>query len=494
MSASQPQMSLYDYICTKLPESIIRDPEVIQLLTRYSTELKNFFSKNPSGKSGLMRSIKETLGQLYTEINEKSGSIINSNTQTTSSYRQVHNELTNNWKRVYVSNRFVIKKTEGILPNIFIEVLIQIILDYYSNYLHSFGYVPSVVSFQKVKYQKKTNFNVSGNEHQYNLKMNRVSGFTLYDYIHGKIPEYPFNQVFLFTVLQKVYEILDFFYHTCGFVHGDLNPANVMIHTSGASGDIHVQIIDFGYSLVNTNYLPDGRKYILSTFVDKPIENLQITTNRNSPNNYNVATNNNLSQLDMKHLMLLVISELLNHDMTNENGKKVLKEKLGLFLRKEFDDFLETRINIIESNGSKGKLKTERNGSKTIMRVNPNMNLVYDIVRLSSFRPNFEINTFIQKMEEFKGVNMNQALRINKTQQQSPGKRGRSLFNNSNNEGKEEENRGLSGLPSFSLGNSNNEGNSSSSLKRRQPLNSITLRRGTKATSVTALASRINFG
>ncbi len=177
--------------------------------------------------------------------------------------------------------------------------------------------------------------------------------------------------------------------------------------------------------------------------------------------------------------------------MTNENGKRVLKEKLGLFLRKEFDDFMETRINIIESNGSKGKLKTERNGSKTIMRVNPNMNLVYDIVRLSSIRPNFEINTFMQKMEEFKGVNMNQALRINKTQQHSPGKRGRSLFNN------EGENIKLSGLPSFSLGkfgNSNNESENNSSFIRGQPLNSITSRRGTKAPTGPAVPRRLNVG
>lgn len=429
LSSSEPKMTLYEYIFTKIP--MIQDPQVLRLLTQYSTQLKDFFSKTAGDKSGLKASIKSTLGELYTQINDISGPPENSNSLNKTKYRQIYNKLTEDWKRVYVSNGHVIKKTEGILPNLFIEVFIQIILEYYSNYIYNFNFVPNIISFKKVNYQKKNEYNVN-EVHQYNMKMDKVYGFTLYDYINGTVEGQTFNPVFLFTVLQEVYQILQFFYHECGFVHGDLNPANVMISFGGASGQMKVQIIDFGYSLVNAPFLPDGRKHILSTFVDKPIENLRIITNRNRPNNYNTHTNNNLSQLDIKHLMILVISELMKKDMTNNNRQKIFKHQVGTLLKSHFDKFESQRQNIRSSNPSKRKA--------------PNMNLVYNIVR-SSFNPEFEINSFMTKMNELKEINIASTVRLNKTSQASPGKRGRTLFSNER----------PSGLPSFSLGNSNNE-------------------------------------
>lgn len=430
-SSSEPKMTLYEYICSKIPFFI--DSTLQNILIRYSEELKIFYATKPNERNFSV--FTPIMNELYRCIDGLTGAIQKSNTQKNSSstppnknnedfdYIQVYNQLTDNHKRVYLSknHQYVIKKTDDEIPKLFIEVLIQIILEYYSNYVEEKNYVPNMVEFKKVLFQRRTKYHNSRNNksYQFNMKMERLSGFTLYDYINGEVIGKTFDPVFLFTVLQKVYVILDFFYRRCGFVHGDLNPANVMIHEE-SNGDIKVQIIDFGYSLVNTNFLPNPNKFILSTFVDVPMKLLKIKTRSNGVNNYNNSTNELLSQMDMKHLMILVISELMKKDMTNKNGQKIFKHQVGTLLESHFSKFDSQRNQISRLEPSKKSV--------------PNMKLVYNIVRLNS-NPEFEINSFMTKMEELKG---NYESLLKPLTKQSMGLRRGSLSNH-----------GLSGLLSL---------------------------------------------
>jgi len=142
----------------------------------------------------------------------------------------------------------------------------------------------------------------------------------------------------------------------------------------------------------------------------------------------------------MKHLMILIINEL------TKNKNEVLQKQVGVLLKSIFDKF-------------------DRNSVRGVKKQTSNMELVYNLVRLSGMDELFTLLKFKEMMDELKINYQNQLLPLENNESYNPRK-GRRPSENENYK-----------LPAFGrFTNSNNEGPTSPVFGRHPNPNWIGVR------------------
>ena len=375
--------TLYTYLLSRIP--FLGSSLLQQDLVVYSNELKRYLQTPIVNKSSLKHPIQQLLHHMYDVIELDMGNPQNSelNRQNIKKYTTILNE-NNMEKNVYISNQNVMKRSREAVgnryPYLFIEILIHLILQYESDKENK-RYVPEFHYFHKVIKRNQQNTIT------YNYRMEKVEGITLHEYIHSN--SFTFDG--LKQILIKVCEILQYFQERCNFVHGDLNTSNIMIR-SFTNGIPHIQIIDFGYSMIYTPYLNQD-PLLLTTFYDNHLEKMRIMNIQNN------TSKSFLFEMDLKHLYIHLLHDL--QKTSHINIIHLLKQTIP-------DPFIRS------STTSKYRVK--------------NVNQVHNLVRTSEYSDLFKPSSFISLIS-------NLSLPMTSTtfptsNNSTPRKRG--LFGNSN--------------------------------------------------------------
>ncbi len=420
-------LGLYNFLNEKM-YGLLADEELKNFMKEYSNFLRTFLSSKYSDRYSKSDFIAISR-KIYNKLSELIGEASNSNTLNTSIFTQIENAVnsyngrplkknvfkTKNESRLIKKNRYGKRDS---LPSLFIEALIGLIVEYYLSKA-GLDSSPHFVSYKKVKNANNPTKN------NWNYEMEYIKGITLKEYLTKK--EYNFDLNTLVDILNQVSEILGYLQLRCNFLHGDLNTSNIMlIPNGGAGGGFKVKLIDFGFSLVNTNYLGGKIPFILCSLKEH-LDHLKITFKRNS-NNINNISKRIMNGIDLCHLMIFICKDLNKRD---RNLSKILAKYFQLSPQDVIINF--------------GEIHSYLRSVKEIP---------------SFFRPE-EFNDKINQL-----MRMNLSTLLNEAQS-SPGRRNRSMFNEGSNNGssngspykirRSSNNFGRLGALRFGINGSNNE-------------------------------------
>ncbi len=318
---------LFNYLIEKLP--FLNNPELIKLLKSYSTLLKRYLSSpiSPRSYSSTKTELRNCLNEIYKLVNSTTNLI----ESETLGFKRIINTVGSNTfeKHVYYTANRIIKKNKHSkrenLPYLLNEAIINIVLEYICMTNDRID-VPQFRRFTQVR---ETN-NSESSRINYNYEMEKIQGITLHDYILSK----DFNIKVLRNILHQIIEILTFLQNTCGFFHGDLNTSNIMLIKQSKKKNLNeeeineeeineeeineeeingkkkfdkeykVKLIDFGFSLIDTNYLNNQTKYVLTNTRSLNTDRLFIDFTSNG--NLNRESKKNLKYIDFYHLLFFV--------------------------------------------------------------------------------------------------------------------------------------------------------------------------------------------
>ncbi len=319
--------SLYNFLLDRIP--ILGETELVIKLKDFSGVLEKYLSKTVGERQSFRSSLNNCIREIYDIINTKYGNSIQSNTQKSNlGFKPMRNTLNSNGleKSVYYTNSRIIKKNkyskEDNKPFLLFESIINIILEY-NCVIHGKDYVPKFIGLSKViennRNQRKTE--------NWNYEMEKIQGITLQKYILSKEFRFP---IFI-NILYQIVEILRFLQRTCGFFHGDLNTSNVMLILL-EDGSYKVKLIDFGFSLIDTNYLNNKSKYVLTNTRSLNTDLLRIGFTANK--NINTVSKKDLLYMDFYHLLFFIYKDFKTKRSTDILNKiilafKVPKDKLN---------------------------------------------------------------------------------------------------------------------------------------------------------------------
>ncbi len=325
---------LFNYLIERLP--FLNNLELINELKNYSSLLKTYLSSNISSRASQFRlkeSLKNSLKKIY-NLTSSTTNLFESN--TIRGFEQVENKVNSNGmkmlKHVYYTTNRIIKKNKHSkrdnLPYLLNEAIINIVLEYVCLQAGR-NDVAEFRRFTKVN-EKNENERTRSNIN-WNYEMEKIQGITLHEYITSS----RFDINILIDILHQVLDILQFLQTTCGFFHGDLNSSNVMLIP--LEGDRYkVKLIDFGFSLIDTNYLNNQQKYVLTNTRNLNTDSLFINFTANG--NINRESKTNLKFVDFYHLLFFVYKDL----------KKNKKIKIANKLKTTFQFSEDINLNRVE--------------------------------------------------------------------------------------------------------------------------------------------------
>ncbi len=375
MNNNVSENPLFNYLNERLP-FFLNNLELIKELKNYSSLLKTYLSSRVSTRSysPIKTQLRDSLNKIYRITSENTG-IFDSNTLR--GFEQVENKVgsENILKHVYYTNTRIIKKNKhskrSNLPYLLNEAIINIVLEYVCRQ-EGRNDVAQFRGFTKVR---ETNRSESSNIN-WNYEMEKIQGITLHEYITSP----GFDIGVLIEILHQVLDILRFLQRTCGFFHGDLNSSNVML-TTLEDGSLKVKLIDFGFSLIDTNYLNNQRKYVLTNTRDLNTNDLFI---RFSPSNGNINGESkvNLKFVDFYHLLFFVYKDL----------KKSRKIKIANKLKATFQFPEGINLNRIEEHQIHGLTRKYDLIPYEFTRSNRNLDDLLEAFRGSLVQANFNNN------------------------------------------------------------------------------------------------------
>jgi hypothetical protein len=325
--------SLFNYLIERLP--FLNNLELIKELKNYSSLLKTYLSSRVTTRSysPVKAQLRESLKKIY-NLTSSTTNLLESN--TIRGFEQVENKVNSNGmkmlKHVYYTTNRIIKKNKHSkrdnLPYLLNEAIINIVLEYVCLQAGR-NDVPEFRRFTKVA---ETNRNeITTSNINWNYEMEKIQGITLHEYITSS----RFDINILIDILHQVLDILQFLQTTCGFFHGDLNSSNVMLIP--LEGDRYkVKLIDFGFSLIDTNYLNNQQKYVLTNTRNLNTDSLFINFTANG--NINRESKTNLKFVDFYHLLFFVYKDL----------KKSKKIKIANKLKNTFQFTEGINLNRVE--------------------------------------------------------------------------------------------------------------------------------------------------